>query len=699
VNFHLASTFVDSLARLPAQDQKAAKASALDLQLDPSSPGLQFHRIERSKDANFWSIRVNRDLRIIVHKTASSLLLAYVGHHDDAYDWAERRRIETHPTTGATQIVEVRERVEEVAVSAPKSASSIFAKLRLEDLLAVGVPDDWVSDVLAAESEDRFLELAVHLPAEAGEALLAYAAGGRLEKPAPLPAANPLQHPDALRRFRIIDDVTELQAALDAPWDKWTVYLHPSQRSIVDANYSGPARVVGAAGTGKTVVALHRAARMAQSSADARVLLATFSQPLADALERKVRILLGPHADVVPRIVVASFQGIADELFQLINAAKPFIASPAFVESALEKARVNEGHTEFSTRFLLSEWNNVIDPWQVTSEEEYAKVPRTGRAKRLGGQQRARIWPIFDAVRSAIAARGMYSWAQVMAIVAEYHRGRDAKPFTHIVVDEAQDLAVPDLRLLSTLAPVSANALFFAGDLGQRIFVPPFSWQALGVDVRGRSTTLRVNYRTSHQIRQTADRLLPASVRDADGMDDYRGGAVSTFNGPHPTISRHSDADAEVQHVTKLLNDLTGQGVNAEDIAIFVRTDAELPRARRAVAASGLSALELSERIVERHGRVSIGTMHLAKGLEFKAVVVMACDTSVLPLEARIQTAADEVELDEAYQTERHLLYVACTRARDALYVTGVAPASEFLADLEATQSVGSRATSGGRGS
>jgi plasmid maintenance system killer protein len=112
VNFHLASTFVDSLARIPAQDQKAAKASALDLQLDPSSPGLQFHRIERSKDANFWSIRVNRDLRIIVHKTASSLLLAYVGHHDDAYDWAERRRIETHPTTGATQIVEVRERVE-----------------------------------------------------------------------------------------------------------------------------------------------------------------------------------------------------------------------------------------------------------------------------------------------------------------------------------------------------------------------------------------------------------------------------------------------------------------------------------------------------------------------------------------------------------------------------------------------------------
>ena len=227
MNFHLASTFVDSLARLPAQEQKAAKASALDLQLDPSSPGLQFHRIERSKDANFWSIRVSRDLRIIVHKTASSLMLVYVDHHDGAYAWAERRRIETHPSTGATQIVEVRERVEEVAVAAPKATATLFAKLRSDDLLSVGVPPDWVADVLAVESEDRFLELAVHLPSEAGEALLAYAAGGALQKPAPMPAASPLQHPDALRRFRIIDDIGDLEAALDAPWDKWAVFLHP----------------------------------------------------------------------------------------------------------------------------------------------------------------------------------------------------------------------------------------------------------------------------------------------------------------------------------------------------------------------------------------------------------------------------------------------------------------------------------------
>ncbi len=684
MNFHLASTFIDSLARLPAQEQKAAKASALDLQLDPTSPGLQFHRIERSKDPNFWSIRVNRDLRIIVHKTASSLMLAYVDHHDEAYAWAERRRIETHPTTGATQIVEVRERVEEIAIAAPKAAPSLFAKLKADDLLSVGVPPDWVADVLTAENEDRFLELAVHLPSEAGEALLAYAAGGPLMKPAPMLAASPLQHPDALRRFRIIDDITDLQAALDAPWDTWTVYLHPSQRAIVEETYSGPARVVGSAGTGKTVVALHRAARMAQASEDSRVLLTTFSRPLANELERKVRILLGPHTNVVPRIVVTSFQGIADELYQLIHAAKPFIASPAQVQAALEKARSDSGLTEFSIRFLVSEWNAIVDPWQVSTEEDYAKTPRTGRTKRLGTQQRTRLWPIFAATRNAIRDRGMFTWPQVMADVAAHHTARTNKPFTHVVIDEAQDLGVAELRMLSALAPAGENALFFAGDLGQRIFVPPLSWQALGVDVRGRSKTLRVNYRTSHQIRQTADRLLPKSIRDADGLEDSRSGSVSTFNGPQPLVRTFQTADAEKQHLASTLSDIVKSGVAPDDIGVFVRSDAELPRARDLLAQAGLKVLELSERAVDRADRVSLGTMHLAKGLEFKAVLVMACDANVLPLDSRIQTAADEADLDDVYQTERHLLYVACTRARDTLHVTGVQPGSEFLADLNA---------------
>lgn len=685
MQFHLASTFIDSLARLPAQDQKAVKASALDLQLDPSSPGLQFHRIDRSKDPNFWSIRVNRDIRIIIHKTASSMMLAYVDHHDDAYAWAERRRIETHPTTGATQIVEVRERVEEVraaAPAAPRQTPGIFAKLKADDLLAVGVPQDWIADVLAAADEDRFLELAVHLPSEAGEALLAYAAGERLERPKPAQHADPLHHPDALRRFRIIDDVADLQAALDAPWDKWAVYLHPSQRAVADACYSGPARVVGSAGTGKTVVALHRAVRMAQSSATARILLTTFSQPLANELERKVKLLLGAKQGVVPQIVVASFEGIAVELYQLLHASKPFIASQAQVRSALEKSLQDASSDEFSLRFLMSEWASVIDPWQVEDEAAYAGVPRVGRARRLGTQQRARLWPIFAKAKETLRQRGMFTLAQVMASVACGYIDKADKPFTHVVVDEAQDLGVAELRMLAALAPGAPDALFFAGDLGQRIFVPPFSWKALGIDVRGRSTTLKVNYRTSHQIRQTADRLLARTVRDADGLEDDRMGTVSTFNGPTPEVKTSSSPVEEIAAIAATMREMIAAGFEPADIGVFVRSDAELPRGRQAIAGAGAATLELSERAEDRSGKISLGTMHLAKGLEFKAVVVMACDANVLPSASRIEAAGDEAELEDVFQTERHLLYVACTRARDRLIVSGVKPVSEFLDDL-----------------
>jgi superfamily I DNA/RNA helicase len=323
-----------------------------------------------------------------------------------------------------------------------------------------------------------------------------------------------------------------------------------------------------------------------------------------------------------------------------------------------------------------------VDAWQVGSAEAYANVPRLGRKNRLGTKQRARLWPVFAATRETINGRGFHTWAQIFAEVTAYYSKQDGKPFRHIVVDEAQDLGVPELRLLAAIAPREPNALFFAGDLGQRIFQQPFSWTALGVDVRGMSQTLKVNYRTSHQIRQTADRLLPNVVRDVDGREEERFGTVSVFNGPEPIITVQADANAEIKAVGQWISQAVTEGISPSEIGIFVRTRNEIDRARAAVLQAGHEVLELSERGDAPAGRVSIGTMHLAKGLEFKAVAVMACDDEVLPLQSRIESVADEVELDDVYETERQLLYVACTRARDRLLITAVNPASEFLKDI-----------------
>lgn len=686
MEFRIADTFTAALARLPAQEQKAVKTSAFDMQLDPSSPGLQFHRIEAARDPNFWSVRVNRDIRIIVHRTAGSLLLAYVDHHDKAYAWAERRRIETHPRTGAVQIVESRERVEETAPALfakarperPTSEPALFDALQPDDLLGVGVPEDWIEPVRAA-TEARFFDLATHLPAEAAEALLEYAATGRLPKPVE-PVADPFAHPDAQRRFRVIEDVEALRAALDAPWERWSVFLHPSQAGVVAKTYGGPARVAGSAGTGKTVVAVHRAVRLARANPHARVLLTTFSKPLADALQRKVDILVAAEPSTRGSITVAPWDGLADELHQLVHARRPRVATLAQIRAALVEAA--GGTAAWSERFLMSEFRHVVDAWQVTDEAAYADTPRPGRRSRLGAKQRAALWPIFTAARTRLAAQGLTTWAGVFSGLATHYGASAVPPFTHVVVDEAQDLGVPELRFLRALAPEGEDRLFFAGDLGQRIFQPPFSWKALGIDVRGRSTTLKVNYRTSHQIREAADRLLPGAVQDMDGREETRKGTVSVFDGPHPQVLKLADETAEREAIRAFLATARAEGIAPAEIGLFVRSRAQLDRARTVAQAAGLVPVEPGDALSKAGESVTVGTMHMAKGLEFKVVAVLACDDGVLPLQERIDTVSDEAELEEVYETERHLLYVASTRARDRLLITGVHPVSEFLDDL-----------------
>ncbi|NMN56849.1 hypothetical protein FHT36_000727 [Xanthobacter sp. SG618] len=671
MTFLIAETFTSAFTRLSGPDQKAVKASVFDLQMGAAGNGLQLHRIDASKDANFWSARVNRDIRLVLHKTGDSLLLAYVDHHDAAYAWAERRRIEAHPRTGAIQIVEVRELVEEVAAPAsplPAPAPPLFAALDDDTLLSLGVPADWLADVRAV-NEDGFFALATHLPAEAAEALLQYATTGRIA-PQPVPAADPFAHPDALRRIRLIANQEELEQALAFPWEKWGVFLHPSQRALVERAFNGPARVAGSAGTGKTIVALHRAVRLARANPAARVLLASFSDPLAEALAKKLRVLAPDTGGVVPRITTASFRGIANEMHQLQHGVRPRIASDVVLRARLNAAAAEAGLKGFSERFLLSEWAHVVDAWGLASLDAYTSVPRMGRKSRLGPNQRARLWPVFAAVRAALAGERYTTWAQVFSGLAEALAARTARPFDHVVIDEAQDLAPAELRFFAALAPSGTDGLFLAGDVGQRIFQHPFSWAGLGVEVRGRSHTLKVCYRTSQQIRRVADRLLPTVLRDADGLEDERRGIVSVFDGPPPEVARLPSIEAEAERVRAAVSGWLAEGIAPQEIGVFVRTEELVPRARAALA--GLAGAE----------RITTAPMSLAKGLEFRAVVVMACDEGTLPLDERIADAADEAELDDIYETERRLLYVAATRAREHLLLSGVAPASEYLVDF-----------------
>lgn len=695
MNFFIADTFIDSLQRLTAAEQKAVKTTSFDLQTNPASPGLSLHKLERARDPDFWSVRAGRDLRLIVHQSSDNLLLCYANHHDQAYDWAARRKLVRHPATGAAQLVEVRERTEivyappdataPVAQTAPGTritTKPIFADVTADELLRYGVPEEWLGDVLALVDEDALLALADHLPAEAAEALLELATGGRPTLPA-VQAENddPFAHPDAERRFRTMKDADELARALDAPWDKWTVFLHPSQREWVQKSFSGPARVSGSAGTGKTVVALHRAVYLAKQRPDRRVLLATFSEPLANALRGKLLRLTGNQPKLAERIDVHAMDAVGERLYAAAW-GHPQIADTADLDAIFDAAMAAHPDLGFDPDFVRSEWSNVVDGWQIGSWEAYRDVPRLGRRKRLPESRREALWSVFDDVHRALQERSLVTRAGIFDRVTALLPQRAHPPYDFVVVDEAQDINVTQLRFLAALGADRPNALFFAGDLGQRIFQQPFSWKSQGVEVRGRSRTLKVNYRTSHQIRTQADRLLDAVTRDVDGNEQNRSGTVSVFNGPVPQIRLFDGAQQEGQAVGRWLREQADAAMPLQEIAVFVRSDTELARARNAIDDAGLDCQILDGRICTQPGKIVLAPMHLAKGLEFRAVAVMACDDEVIPSQARVDAIADESELEEVYNTERHLLYVACTRARDALWVSGVSPASEFLDDL-----------------
>jgi superfamily I DNA/RNA helicase len=654
--------------------------------MNPSGPGLQFHRLDHVKDPNFWSVRVNNDIRIIVHKTDANMLLCYVDHHDKAYAWAERRKLAVHPKTGAAQIIEVREKVKEIIVpvyvkdQVEPDKPLLFADESDEKLLSYGVPEEWLDDVHQV-NEDTLLELADHLPAEAAEALLEIATGGTPAVCVSPDIANPFDHPDAGRRFRLMTNREELERAFEAPWEKWTIFLHPDQRDLVQKDFSGPARVSGSAGTGKTVVALHRAVHLVRSHPDARILLTTFSRPLANALQMKLRLLISHMPRLAERLEVADMHTIGRRLYEA-QGLKENLVSKEQLQAFITEAGQSVPDHAVSQRFLLSEWQDVVDAWQLTTWEAYRDVRRLGRKTRLPEQQRQKLWEIFSCVRSMMQKHQLITISEMFGHVAQKLQQSDPPPFDYIVVDDAQDISVAQLGLLGAIGGGRENGLFFAGDLGQRIFQQPFSWKALGVNILGRSRTLRINYRTSHQIRKQADLLLDPVIADVDGNREKRSGTISVFNGPAPKITEYPNQEEEVHAVAEWLTQCQQQGILPSETGVFVRSQKEVPRAVAAVESAGLPYTVLDDKIQLKSGRLSISTMHLAKGLEFKAVVVMACDEDVIPSLHRIEAVGDDADLDEVYNTERHLLYVACTRARDQLLVTGTSPVSEFVDDL-----------------
>ncbi|MDW8124956.1 MAG: UvrD-helicase domain-containing protein [Geminicoccaceae bacterium] len=542
----------------------------------------------------------------------------------------------------------------------------------------MGVPRVWIETVKSLRSSEDLIQLIGKIPDEAWERLVDLANGERAPAHSQrllLHTVDPFEHPDSRRRFVKIKDEVDIRRLFSDRWQRWQIFLHPSQRAVVEAEYSGPALVSGEAGTGKSVIAVHRAVWLARRSERARILLTTFSKKLAKRLAQLVeQLLVGERAR--RRIEVVN---IDKKLRQL---ACQYLGNLNFVEQdrlseMLRASAEREGFGKEKSAFIQAEWERVIDFWGIDTEDEYVEASREGRAVPLSSSARRRLWPVFARVIEELRDQGCDTWSRLAAKVAAALERSGWHPFDHVIVDEAQDFGPQQLRVVRLLVAPGRNDILLLGDWGQQIYKPRFSWMSLGIDVRGRSTRLKVCYRTTWQILRFADRIWFAN--GPNEPENARDG-LAVCDGPVPIVKGTRIVPEQIEVVAKWLECCRKRAILPEHIAIVARTKAILRQiGEPAVSYAGLQFTYEVDEYVHDRGRVSLLTMHDAKGMEFRAVAVVGCSREYVPLISAMRQAERAKETEDALRRERNLLYVALTRPRELLLITWSGEPSVFL--------------------
>lgn len=689
MNTFVTTTFLDALATLQPDERRACSEAALRFIANPYDPRLRLHPVRSARDTGFQSIAASEGLRVIVHTSDAGFALCHAGQHDPAYAWAERNVFRIDRVAGTAQIVEVttetRTVVQErrVGPAAPRPFESV-SDSALRDM---SVPTSWWALVRDADQETFVHRLLDRLPEAAALNLLAFHDGDPLPHPPTSRRSDgdPLQHPDGPGRYRIVERHATLafRRALDAPWERWRTFLHPSQSRIVERSYGGPVHLRGGPGTGKSLVVLHRAARLARSSGDGRVLVTTFSKTLAARLSVTLDRLLEDNRDARDRIDVVHLHHWAVDRWKRTHPDLGIVGDDLLRDLVAEAMQRADAAT-LDVHEVLDEWRNVIDERGVTTLDAYLALTRVGRSRPLPRERRRQIWRVAEILRDALTARHTFTFAGVCHAVADDLLSSGHAPYRHVLADEAQDFGPAELRLLRALVAPSSDDLFLSIDPAQRIYRGASSLAGAGIRVAGRSAVLRFNYRTTEEIRSFAhdvahDPTATAAVR-AQARHDDAYPIVSVVEGPPPHVVCRATVSQEIDAAAAWLKKRLRDGARPGDVAIFTRTHKLLAaRAAKIVSAVGLHPAHLADETSGDDRRVWIGTMHRAKGLEFKIVMIVGCDDDVVPAASALASASDAHATSKALERERNLLYVACTRARNELFLSGKGTLSRFV--------------------
>jgi superfamily I DNA/RNA helicase len=686
----LSNDFLLQLAKLPAKVHGKVMKWAIQFQADPTSPGINYENIHGARDANLKSVRLDGDWRGIVFKPSSGdvYVLLYVDHHDDAYRWAENRKLTINPVTGAMQLVTL-EQVQEAIQEEPAQpvalqpqpeavpstpANLLFAALSDQELMSLGVPAELLDMVRLIPDEGALDKLQSRLPVEAYEGLFLVAAGDtvsqvlysretRVDRQIDTEDfAAALATPESQSRFVVVSDDESLAAILNAPLAQWRVFLHPTQHKLAMGNRSGPVRVLGGAGTGKTVLAMHRARWLADNRTQPgqKVLFTTFTKNLATDIEQNLKSLCG--STTMSKLEVTNLDAWVHG-FMRSRKLEHRIVYDRKQDGALQAWQsamaVRDTSLDLPDNFYQQELEQVVLAQGITSLDEYRTARRTGRGVVLSRAKRDAVWPVFEEYRGQLASRKLKevddAYREVATILVAEQKSVTS-PYSAIVIDETQDFGPQALKLLRAMIPSGANDLFFVGDGHQRIYSRHrAAMSKCGIDIRGRSKKLYINYRTTDEIRRQAVALLEGvEIDDLDDGHDESKRYRSLSHGPVPVVARVSGLEDAFAQVKQFLTEWRQEDTNTTELTFCVVASTEknrdaLGHLLQQAGVRTVAVTAQSSRTDER-GVVYLSTMHRAKGLEFDCVAVVA----------------PKSYLDEQGEggNQRQLLYVALTRAK-----------------------------------
>ena len=694
--------FFEAFGGLPKPQQKKVREFLRKFRANPTDASINYEKIKTFVDPNLRTVRIGDDYRAIVLRPEAGNVygLLWVDHHDEAMQWASRKRCTINPEIGAIQIYELVE-ADEIPPAPPAVSSykapPLFTQFADADLVGIGVPSELLPAVRAFTSVEDLEAAVKQLPAMAYEGLKFLADGESLiDVREALGLSNAALevvpddfeaalHRDASKQhFVVVEDDEALQAMLDAPLEKWRVFLHPSQRQLVERTWNGPTRVLGGAGTGKTVVAMHRAAYLARdvhTGERDRILFTTFTANLAEDIAQNLdKLLDGADRKRVEVLHIDAWVArfLRGNGYDYSIAYWPDL--PASTKSDWENA-VAAGPSAFSEAFYREEWERVVQPQGCVSEEGYVKAPRAGRGERLSRAQRKEIWPVFEAYRNALEARRLKEGPDAMRDAASLLRSRKASvPYKAIIVDEAQDIPTIGFQLLRAMLPEGPNDLFIVGDGHQRIYGRQVSLGKACIKIVGRSRRLRVNYRTTEQIRRFAvAQLEGVHIDDLDDGRDSGKGYLSLMRGPAPTISNHATLADEAKAIAEFV-----RAGEAERTCLVARTNGWVTKYHDELDALGLTIYQISRQTRDDSSKpgLRVATMHRVKGLEFDRVIVAGATADLLPLASALARASDDAAREDAEHQERALFYVALTRARREVLITSHGKPSAWLAPV-----------------